>query len=119
MRVAIIKELRQTCFACPSQWEGTTADGRDVYIRYRWGNLTASVNGIVVYSNAPGDFLDGVIGDHEMRAYLSRVFVFPAIIPETQLVGLSITPEEKIKLKRRANGRNRADKSKKRRTATA
>ncbi|MCA1480782.1 hypothetical protein, partial [Bradyrhizobium sp. NBAIM08] len=36
-----IVRLEQTCGACPSQWEGVTDDGRVVYIRYRWGALTA------------------------------------------------------------------------------
>lgn len=36
-------QVRQTCSACPSQWEGTTEDGRSVYVRYRWGNLTVGL----------------------------------------------------------------------------
>ncbi len=37
-------ELTNTCFACPSQWEGTLGDGRTVYIRFRWGYLSVSVS---------------------------------------------------------------------------
>ena len=33
----IIAEMTMTCGACPSQWEGETADGKFVYIRYRHG----------------------------------------------------------------------------------
>lgn len=33
-------DLRMTCSACPTQWEGTLDDGRCVYVRYRWGCLT-------------------------------------------------------------------------------
>jgi hypothetical protein len=33
----VITEIIQTCGACPAQWEGKTADGRYVYIRYRHG----------------------------------------------------------------------------------
>lgn len=36
----VLTELRQTCDACPSQWEGTTDDGRPVYIRFRHGWLS-------------------------------------------------------------------------------
>ncbi|WP_028058300.1 hypothetical protein [Candidatus Solirubrobacter pratensis] len=38
-----ITDLEQTCWACPSQWEGKLADGRHVYIRYRWGFLRVTV----------------------------------------------------------------------------
>lgn len=39
----LLRELRKTCGACPSQWEGTLEDGREVYIRYRWGGLEVVV----------------------------------------------------------------------------
>lgn len=34
-----ITEIKRTCFAYPSQWEGKTEPGY-VYIRFRWGDLT-------------------------------------------------------------------------------
>lgn len=34
-----VTEIRRTCFACPSQWEGKTASGY-VYIKFRWGKLS-------------------------------------------------------------------------------
>jgi len=34
-----VTEIRRTCFAYPSQWEGKTEIGY-VYIRFRGGNLT-------------------------------------------------------------------------------
>jgi hypothetical protein len=34
-----VTEIRRTCFACPSQWEGKTESGY-VYIRFRWGTLS-------------------------------------------------------------------------------
>jgi hypothetical protein len=34
-----ILEIRKTCDVCPSQWEGRLADGRTVYVRFRWGWL--------------------------------------------------------------------------------
>ena len=38
-----VKNLEQTCIACPSQWEFRTFDNRPVYVRYRWGNLSVRV----------------------------------------------------------------------------
>ena len=38
-----LRTLDMTCGACPSQWEGTTEDGRVIYVRYRHGLLTAGV----------------------------------------------------------------------------
>ena len=38
-----ITEIKRTCWACPSQWEGKTKDGRAVYIRFRWGCLSVNV----------------------------------------------------------------------------
>lgn len=32
-----INNLKQTCAACPAQWEFTTFEDRPVYVRYRWG----------------------------------------------------------------------------------
>jgi hypothetical protein len=36
--------LERTCFACPSQWEGFTSDGRGVYIRYRHDKLSVYIS---------------------------------------------------------------------------
>jgi len=38
-----VVEVWKTCDAFPAQWEGKTKDGKDVYVRYRWGNLTVQV----------------------------------------------------------------------------
>jgi hypothetical protein len=39
-----VYDLRRTCIACPSQWEGRINDDRSIYIRYRWGELTVRVS---------------------------------------------------------------------------
>ena len=39
----VVTEIVQTCGACPSQWEGKTADGRHVYVRYRYGFLQVGI----------------------------------------------------------------------------
>jgi hypothetical protein len=36
--VPALVELRQTCPACPAQWEAKTDDGRFVYVRFRHGS---------------------------------------------------------------------------------
>lgn len=75
-----VVELRQTCMACPSQWEGRTRDGRYVYIRYRWGHLTwglgaspdlavrASMHCDGIHS---GDDLDGTLDTSSMVKMLT------------------------------------------------
>lgn len=69
--------LRQTCWACPSQWEGETDDGREVYVRYRYGHLTVQVgtetepdavmsdNYIVDVEHGEG--LDGFMDEDELK----------------------------------------------------
>lgn len=42
MRIVLAKVV-QTCFACPSQWDAWTPDGRYVYLRFRWGHGTVSM----------------------------------------------------------------------------
>lgn len=68
-----IAEVKQTCCACPSQWEGRLTDGRTFYVRYRYGYLSvcvsptsttdmyAAVSGEEVYGEQLGDGLDGCI----------------------------------------------------------
>lgn len=52
-KVRII-ELKRTCIACPSQWEGRTDDDRPVYIRYRHGHLTVELG----HKGWPTDYSD-------------------------------------------------------------
>lgn len=56
-----IKEITQTCNACPSQWEGITMDGEEIYVRYRWGVLQIDLDGETVFQQGLGDSLDGYI----------------------------------------------------------
>lgn len=41
-----IASLKRTCIACPSQWEGVLEDGRPIYIRFRWGELSVRLGEI-------------------------------------------------------------------------
>lgn len=68
-----IKRIEQTCFACPSQWEGETEDGHDFYIRYRWGVLRLDIDGVTAESFGLGDGLDGVLSTEDMLRHLSHV----------------------------------------------
>lgn len=47
-----IASLRRTSLFCPSQWEGLTDDGREIYIRYRYGTLEMWI------ANKPGVRID-------------------------------------------------------------
>ncbi len=81
--------LKQTCIACPSQWEGTLEDGRVVYARYRHGELSVGVgddideavrNGTsdqALYADSTGDGLDGFMDFDELKVYLHGHLEFP------------------------------------------
>ena len=62
----IVKELENTCMACPSQWEGKTVANEEVYIRYRWGTLRVDLNGETIFSADCGDAYDGSMETDEM-----------------------------------------------------
>jgi hypothetical protein len=82
--------LKRTCLACPSQWEGSLADGRAVYARYRHGELTIGVgddidgavrnarSDLALYAEEVGDGLDGFMSFEELKAKLRGVLKFPA-----------------------------------------
>ena len=73
-RPIVLKELKMTCSACPSQWEGMTTNGLHFYARYRWGWLTwglgdsadAAITGSLTGGLQLGDPLDGTMPTSEM-----------------------------------------------------
>ena len=78
-----IKQLRQTCRACPSQWEGILDNGLPIYIRYRWGYLSArvgvgngdefdAVKGEELAGEQIGDQYDGLMSAEELVTALQR-----------------------------------------------
>ncbi len=83
-----VVELEQTCWACPSQWEGKLDDGRMIYIRYRSGLLSVDVSpeptnnldGLTdwdrVFFKRIGDMLDGLINYLEVKKELKGVVEF-------------------------------------------
>jgi len=79
------KTLKQTCNACPAQWEGKIDDGRMFYIRYRWGHLSLNVsekatdnvmdavNNSMFFAEEIGDGFDGYLDEPEMKKLTSKV----------------------------------------------
>jgi hypothetical protein len=43
MKTYNIVRLRMTTHSVPTQWEGRTDEGDDVYMRYRYGTFTVSI----------------------------------------------------------------------------
>lgn len=87
-----VEHLRQTCSACPSQWEFRTDEGHMVYVRYRWGFLSVSVSleptdnvydavgGLVIYGEQlQDDGLDGVIAWSEVHELIKDIDVLGAL----------------------------------------
>lgn len=68
-----LKEITQTCYACPSQWEGITVDGEAVYIRYRWGRLRIDLDHETVFEQDMGDELDGYLDWEEVEDILEEL----------------------------------------------
>lgn len=70
-----VVSITQTCSMCPSQWEGKTDKGDEVYIRFRWGCLRLDINGETEYENQASDGLDGFISLEEavrhMQSHIS------------------------------------------------
>ena len=87
-KIRVIK-ISCTCCACPSQWEGRTADCRAVYVRYRWGHLSvrvsrekdlrpnAAVMGESVFEMDPGGRYDGSLEYHELVDLTAGVIDWP------------------------------------------
>jgi hypothetical protein len=78
-----VVELAQTCGACPAQWEGRTDDGGHVYIRFRFGMLTAGFGATLddavsdgLYAAQLSDGLDGCLDEPTMKRRLAGVLEF-------------------------------------------
>ncbi len=86
----VVTSLKKTCTACPSQWEGTLDDGRVLYARYRWGELSVGLGERIedavdngrseeaLFCEHVGDGLDGFMSFEELRAHLCGLLDFPA-----------------------------------------
>ena len=89
MQIIKIQEITKTCESCPAQWEGKTDEGKTVYIRYRWGELTIqvspepsnniyeAVNGVEVINKQLGDSLNGYLTYDELKNATAGIIEFP------------------------------------------
>jgi len=86
-----VVSLTQTTTACPTQWEGRLADGRSVYIRFRWGVLTVSVGSDPDWAienaiNRPlfrkfvGGYFGELLPEHKLRETLRGILDLPKSI---------------------------------------
>jgi hypothetical protein len=83
--IKVVKVMK-TCGAFPAQWEGKTEDGKDVYVRYRWGNLRVHVAnvtgedalyGTCVVDESYGDELCGELSYGELKELTKDVMEWP------------------------------------------
>ena len=88
-----VKTCEQTCKWCPSQWEGSTVDGRPIYARYRHGYLSVLVGRVgqpiddairsdrEIVGLAIGDDLDGFMTYQDLKRYTRGVVTWPRRAP--------------------------------------
>lgn len=84
MKKITLTEFRMTCSACPSQWEGKTDKGKRVYVRYRFGYLSFSVNNgdesqrvldyEEIFGKNLGNEFDGLLSTQDLM-FLTKHFV--------------------------------------------
>lgn len=73
----VVDVLTKTCESCPAQWEGRTNDGREVYVRYRWGHLSVEIDGSVILEKEVGGPYDGSMDLTELAHHLRGVALLP------------------------------------------
>lgn len=91
-RIKVV-DLKRTCDASPSQWEGLTENGMAIYIRYRSGVLSAGAGDDIelaaasscgmgepplYYADATGDGY-GYMSQHRMMHILADVVDFSRV----------------------------------------
>ncbi len=82
----VVETLIRTCNRSPSQWEGKTADGRFLYVRYRWGLLEIGMGFTIddaidksgnVFRKQLGGKLDGSMEFEELRQATTGLVAWP------------------------------------------
>lgn len=78
-----VKKCECTCYACPSQWDIFTEDGRYIYARYRWGYLQLTLTDSpitlftdideVIFGESVGGGLDGAMNTKELKELTSKI----------------------------------------------
>jgi hypothetical protein len=111
--VITLEKVKQTCQACPSQWDAWDADGRYYYLRYRhgrgtverfpnpeptdWGHYETDrdhdqpfwVSHAEYYHEfRAGDSLDGLISLEDFISHCPDIEVAPAAVLEPYNLGL-------------------------------
>lgn len=71
-----ITKLEKTCAACPSQWEGETLEGDYIYIRYRWGYLSVTLDSEEVFGEEIGEDMDGIMDFYELEEATKEKITF-------------------------------------------
>ncbi len=71
--MAVVREVKWTCEACPVQGEGVFEDGRLFYFRARWDSIYLGVTSIDDLEKAvlPETADDYEVKDHEGAGWLS------------------------------------------------
>ena len=95
MKIKLI-ELKRTCYACPSQWEGQTDDNRWVYFRYRHGYLRVEIgkegidvddnkffDGVeVIFEKHIGSALDGYMTFDELKSLTKNIIDYRKVVDD-------------------------------------
>ncbi len=83
----MVSEIKRTCGACPSQWEGRLDDGRFLYVRFRWGSFGFGIGASesAAVENCKDPVLldrgrDGYMSDKDMVLQLAQHEI---VVPET------------------------------------
>jgi hypothetical protein len=72
-----VAKIEQTCTSCPSQFEGTTSDGKYVYARYRFGTLVVEIDNQEILSQTVGQPLDGYMPYHDIVKRTEGLIAWP------------------------------------------
>lgn len=87
MSAVVITKLERDCIACPTSWIATTESGEELYIRYRWGDLTVKTRSDdreELYRQDLGGAFDGHMTVYELRKVLTKdKFEFDVEYPKT------------------------------------
>ena len=92
-----VTTLAQTCQWVPSQWEGSTEDGRPIYARYRHGCLSIrlgrrgktiedAVRGKELLIRMLGHPLDGVMTYAELKRHTRGLIEWPRTCAQRSVV---------------------------------
>lgn len=89
----IVISIKQTCSACPSQWEGRLIDGDYIYVRYRWGGLGVGIgktrNTAILedsFYKSIGDSLDGFLSYEELKEHTKDEFSWPVLCEDSEIL---------------------------------